>query len=280
MFISLMIYMLKWMIEEIDNIEYKENNHTQETRLFNAKHSIYDAIRDLEAYAMEAGRQREDMQKQLATAQDEVATLKSLSKNLEMHVRTGNDTIEELHQQLQQAQAEVAHDEAIKMWMDEIHLRLEANGELATAQEEVETVNEKLSKYLRNWGMGPAVYESKIKELTQQLQQAQTELRNTNVLAEERGQLCDINVKLFRDKERQLQQAQADVKKWKDIAEQNFRESLTASKLFEQSRQREARLTTALLVAKPAVEWMAEAIDSDPEDHERLEIVIKALGGE
>ena len=36
---------------------------------------------------------------------DKVATLKSLSKNLEMHVRTGNDTIEELHQQLTTAQA-------------------------------------------------------------------------------------------------------------------------------------------------------------------------------
>ena len=48
----------------------------------------------------------------LGQSRDEVAkleenadTLKSLSKNLEMHVRTGNDTIEELHQQLTTAQA-------------------------------------------------------------------------------------------------------------------------------------------------------------------------------
>ena len=44
-----------------------------------------------------------------------------------------------------------------------------------------------------------------------------------------------------------------------------------------------AELLEALLLAKGSVEWMACATDADPEDHERLAIVNKAIrkaGGE
>ena len=38
-----------------------------------------------------------------------------------------------------------------------------------------------------------------------------------------------------------------------------------------------ADLLKALRVAKGALEWMADATDSDPEDHERLELVNNAI---